>query len=68
MRDFLISKADNNLYNICFPFSNHPAKRLLNTYKSDLKKEANCYEELNKINNVLNNTFLVLANAKANIY
>ena len=65
---FFISKVDNNLYNTCYPFSNHTAKKLLNAYKSDLKKEANCYEVLNKIYKELPNTILVLANAAANIY
>ena len=65
---FLISKVDNNLYYTCYPFSNHPAKKLLNAYKSDLNKEANCYEELNKINKELSNSVIVLAKAAANIY
>ena len=65
---FLISKVNNDLYNTCYPFSNHSAKKLLNAYKSDLKKEANCYEELNKIGKELPNCVLVLANAGANIY
>ena len=65
---FFISKVNPDLYKTCNPFSIHPAKNLLKAYKKDLMKEANCYEEINKMYKDLSSAILVLANASANIF
>ena len=65
---FFISKVNQDLYRTCYPFSTHPAKKLLKAYKIDLMKEANCYEEIYKMDKDLSSSILVLANASANIY
>ena len=65
---FFISKVNPDLYKVCYPFSDHPAKKLLKAYKSDLMKEAYCYKQINEIYKDLPNIILVLANAAANLF
>lgn len=65
---FFISEVSSDLFKTCYPFSNHPAKKLLKAYKSDLMNEANCDKLIRKISDELSNAILVLANASANIF
>ena len=65
---FFISKVSKELYNTCYPFSTHPAKKLLKAYKDDIMKEANCDKEIRKIFNVLPNAVSFLVDACANIF
>jgi hypothetical protein len=46
---FFISKVSKQLYNTCYPFSEDPAKKLLNAYKSAQEKQANCDKEIREI-------------------
>ena len=65
---FFISKVSKELYNTCYPFSNHPSKKLMKAYKDDIMKEANCDKEIRKIFNVLPNAVSFLVDACANIF
>ena len=65
---FFISKVSKELYNSCYPFSTHPAKKLIKAYKDDIMKEANCDKEIRKIFNVLPNAVSFLVDACANIF
>jgi len=65
---FFISKVDNDLFKICYPFSNDSSKELLKAYKSDLMKEANCDKIIRNIYKNLSKSVMVLANAGANIF
>ena len=67
---FLINKVVKELYETCFPFSDDPAKKLLNAYKNALEKNASCDKEIREIaeNDLLPNAIHTLQKSAANLF
>ena len=68
---FLIYKINKELYDTCFPFSDHPCKKLLKAFKKYFEKNANCQTEINNLNShhlYLPNAINTLLKAAAQLY
>ena len=65
---FFISKVSKELYNSCYPFSDDPAKKLLNAYKSAQEKQANCDKEIREIASKLGDAIKTLLLAAASLF
>lgn len=67
---FLINKVVKELFETCFPFSDDPAKKLLNAYKNALEKNASCDKEIREIaeNDLLPNAIHTLQKSAANLF
>ena len=68
---FLIYKINKELYDTCFPFSDHPCKKLLKAFKKYFEKNANCQTEINELNKhnlYLANAINTLLKAAAQLY
>ena len=65
---FFISKVSKELYNTCYPFSEDPAKKLLNAYKSAQEKQANCDKEIREIASKLGDAIKTLSNVAAGLF
>ncbi len=67
---YFISKVSKELYHTCYPFSNHPAKKLLNAFKLDLEKSPNSDSEIRKIIEQLGDAIktLLIAASKISYY
>ncbi len=65
---FFISKVSKQLYNTCYPFSEDPAKKLLNAYKSAQEKQANCDKEIREIASKLSDAIKTLSQVAAGLF
>jgi len=67
---YLINKVVTELFETCFPFSDDPAKKLLNAYKNALEKNASCDKEIREIaeNDLLPNAIHTLQKSAANLF
>ena len=65
---FLVSKVNEELAQICNPFSVSYMRKLINSYGNFLSKNPFCHDELNEIRDRLPGTIRDLAIAAANMY
>ena len=65
---FFISRVTKEMFDTCYPFSDAPSKKLLNAYKSDLLKLANCDKEIREMSDDLPKAVENLQTTAANIY
>ena len=65
---FLISKVSNELYNICYIFSEHAGKKLLAAYKNYIDKKPYCDKDIRQIAPQLPDAINNLQIASANLF
>ena len=65
---FLISKVSKELYNICYIFSEHAGKKLLQAYKNYIDKQPYCDKEIRQIISELPEAINNLQIASANLF
>ena len=65
---FLINSVPRELFNLCYPFSNSPSKKLVQIYKNTLLRKYNSEKDIRSLSKVLADSVEDLEYACANIF
>ena len=65
---FLISIVPRELFNLCYPFSTSPSKKLVQIYKNNLLRKYNSEKDIRSLSSVLADSIEDLEYACANIF